>query len=60
MSTIKEEDIIGIRTNEKIVCVECASEDALEEASFDELLTADEVERSNEWFFCDDCGKRIR
>ncbi|MGA2977312.1 MAG: hypothetical protein ABSF77_18550 [Spirochaetia bacterium] len=64
MGIIRTEDILAYRvgnynSNSEIVCLECVSDDESNEATEETFILRDEIERSEELYFCDRCKKRI-
>ena len=60
MASIKSENIVAVTVNDYLYCIDCAPEGAIEEASIDELLVREDIERDSEWYYCDECKKRIQ
>jgi len=56
MAMYKPEEIIGIWVNEELLCIDCCNFD---NAKQDDLLLTLDVEKSDDLYFCDKCGKRI-
>ncbi|VBB41121.1 hypothetical protein TRIP_E50153 [uncultured Spirochaetota bacterium] len=56
---IDEEDILGYVVDESLVCTECATAEEVDEATSDDLITRDDVEKGNKAYFCDRCNSRI-
>ena len=57
MSVYKMDEIAAIRVNERIVCSECF--DDFSNVAEDDIITQDDIDRSDEIWFCDECKKRI-
>lgn len=57
MGIIKQDEILGYWVNEKLLCLAC--DDNKEEYTQDSILTSDEVEKSDDLYFCDKCEKQI-
>lgn len=58
MSIIKREDIKAVRLEGKIICLNCF-DGKLDDLSFNEIITEEEMERSDDIYYCDICGKAI-
>ena len=59
MSFIKTEDIRGYKFDSEMVCLDCATEDDLKELRQSELITEDEIDRSEGCYFCDRCDEAL-
>ena len=58
MSKIDIDDIIGFKKHNGDYHWECYDGD-IEAVSRDNIITMDEVDDSNAWYYCDKCKKRI-
>lgn len=64
---IAREDIAAVYVNngpeQVLICTDCCLdkvfEEAWEKASRDDIVTQDDIEASDNLFFCDQCNKRI-
>ena len=57
MSYFKRDGVLGLMVGNQLVCLDCALDAELDEATKDELLTADKLRRKRGfWVFCDRCG----
>jgi hypothetical protein len=60
MGYYKLDEIAAIRDDQgKMSCMECATKEELAELTEDQIVTDKEVEDEENFFFCDDCKKRI-
>ena len=57
MAVFRHEEIAGFRVNEKILCPKCVNNQ--EEFTQENILTSHEVEESEDYYFCDECGEKI-
>ena len=58
MGVIKREDILGAWIEPggtELVCADC-----LKDHEVSEVLTQDQVDESEDFYFCDHCAKRIK
>ena len=57
MGVVKQEDLAGawIEPDGELVCVDC-----LKEHEVSEVLTQDQVDESEDFYFCDHCGETIK
>lgn len=53
MGIVKHEDVVGYRFDNKIVCLECITDDEFKGLEEDEFILSDEVESSDDRYFCD-------
>ena len=59
MGFVKNEEIRGYQFDNEVVCSDCATKQDLEELKEDEILTEDDIEKSDGTYFCDRCKKEI-
>jgi len=59
MEIIKNKKIRGYILDQDIVCVKCVTQEELKEVTEDQIITDDEVEKSDEMFFCNRCNKEL-
>jgi len=60
MGIIKDESIRGIRDgNYGILCRECMSDEDMSDLEEQNIITEDDVEKSEDHYFCDKCKKRL-
>ena len=61
MSVVKVEDIVGYRVEKEYVCCDCATEEEVENSvvSQEYIITSNDMENSEDLYFCDRCGKLI-
>lgn len=60
MGVVKVEEIMGYFIGQQCVCCDCATKEEEETiTSQNEIITLDDVERSDEYYFCDRCEKQI-
>ncbi len=52
-------DVLGYKINGEIVCRECITDDESSEITQEDVITRDEVENSDDFYFCDRCKKQI-
>lgn len=59
--TVNTEDILGVYQDGKLYCMECATEEMVDNATYDELLLRDAVERvyPDERYYCTECNENI-
>jgi hypothetical protein len=60
MGSIKNEKIKGYILDQDIVCVKCVTQEELKELMEDQIITDDEVQNSDEIFFCNRCENEIK
>jgi len=54
------EDLVGIYEEDgSVKCRDCMKEEDWKELRKEDIITMREIERSDEWFFCDYCEKRL-
>jgi hypothetical protein len=54
------DDLVGIYEEDgSVKCRDCMKEEDWKELRKENIITMDEIERSDEWFFCDYCEKRL-
>lgn len=58
MGCYKEEDIVGLRLESEIVCMECRTDEDWDQMTEEEVITQEETE-GDVIYFCDQCKKRI-
>jgi len=59
MSKINCDDVKGIYVGEQLFCVDHAPDGALDSADLEDLLLDKDIESSEDYYFCDECGERI-
>ena len=59
MGIIAETDIRGYRLEEKIVCPECIETEDQEDLKQSQIITDDELQKTDERYFCDRCEKEL-
>lgn len=59
MGVVKVEEIMGYFIGQECVCCDCATKEEEEVVSQNEIITLDDVERGDEYYFCDRCEKQI-
>jgi len=59
MGVIKEEDVMGYVVDREYVCCDCIDEQEKAEATQNEIITRDNVENGDEFYFCDRCDEAI-
>ena len=65
MGVVRQEDIVAYRVDpanrqgEELICSDCAKDEESENLKEDAIVTRDEVENSDDLYFCDRCKKRI-
>lgn len=60
MGVIKENEIMGYKFGNEIVCLECTENEESEKAKKDEILTGPDIDgRDGQIYFCDRCTKRM-
>ncbi len=52
-------DVMGYRINDEIVCTECITDDESKEVTQEEIITLEELQSTDDTFFCDRCKKRL-
>lgn len=57
MAIFKKEDIVGYRQDQKILCIDCAKE--INDLEQEDIITTDDLEKSDDLYFCDTCGKQL-
>ena len=54
------DDLVGIYEEDRSVkCRNCMKEEDWKELRKEDIITMGEIARSDEWFFCDYCEKRL-
>ncbi|MFZ4439197.1 MAG: hypothetical protein ACOYOS_12265 [Syntrophales bacterium] len=60
MAKFKKEDVAGIRLDDgKMACSSCMADEEWLELSLGAVITNDEIAKSGELYFCDDCKLRM-
>lgn len=59
MGVYKEDEIAALSLERGIVCQKCATREDWNNATEDEIISQDDVEKGDEIYFCDDCKKRL-
>jgi hypothetical protein len=60
---IQKEDVRGLYVGKELLCMNCVSDEDLNDAELDNMLTVDQVEKKTAegaFIFCDRCKKRIK
>ncbi len=52
-------DMAACRIGNEIVCDECITDEESQNLTQDEIITQDEIENDDGFFFCDRCKYRI-
>ncbi len=52
-------DIVGYRIANEIVCLECMESEDYEELTQDQAITQDELNQTDDTYFCDRCKKQL-
>jgi hypothetical protein len=55
---IKPEEVRGYALQNAMFCFECAPKD-IGDLKFDNIITHEELEDTEDMFFCDRCGKQL-
>jgi len=54
------DDLVGIYEEDRSVkCRDCMKEEDWRSLKKENIITMGEIERSDDWFFCDYCEKRL-
>jgi len=60
MEAYKIDDQVGIYEEDgSVKCRDCMKEEDWRELKEENIITMGDVERSDDWFFCDYCEKRL-
>jgi len=60
MEAYKIDDLVGIYEEDgSVKCRDCMEEKDWRELKEENIITMGDVERSDDWFFCDYCEKRL-
>jgi len=60
MEAYKIDDLVGIYEEDgSVKCRDCMKEEDWRELKEENIITMGDVERSDDWFFCDYCEKRL-
>jgi hypothetical protein len=59
MGIIKADEIAGYCFGGEMVCLECVQSDELTDLRKDDVLVRNDVESSEDMYFCDRCGKEL-
>lgn len=57
MGILKEEDIVGYKKDGKIIHTDCAED--IDDLNQEDIITKDDLEKSENSYFCDICGKKL-
>ncbi len=58
MGIIKNEDLAMARVEEQLVCQNCLTKEELSELKEGDIVTQDEIDKTDDFYFCDRCERR--
>ena len=58
MGVYKEDELVGLSLDRGIVCQQCTTDDEWNNATLEQIITQDDLEKGDH-YFCDECGKKL-
>ena len=59
MGIVKGDDVAGYRIDGELVCGNCIDNSELREITVDQVITREECDRQEDFFFCDRCREQL-